>query len=80
MGVRSDGLVKANEEFAAWLTGDRSMPFGPNGEHVTIHLIDLANIELNQYIVTTQYTFRVGTTGKTGGSSSLCQRPPVGGD
>ena len=21
MGVRSDGLVKANEEFAAWLTG-----------------------------------------------------------
>src|SRR6185436_14193343 len=26
MSVRSDGLVKANEEFAAWLTGDRSMP------------------------------------------------------
>jgi len=28
MGVRTDGLVKANEEFAAWLTGERSMPFG----------------------------------------------------
>ncbi len=35
MGVRTDGLVKANEEFAAWLTGERSMPFGENGEHVT---------------------------------------------
>ena len=36
MGVRSDGLVKANEEFAAWLTGERSMPFGANGEHVCV--------------------------------------------
>lgn len=24
MGARSDGLVKANEEFAAWLLGERS--------------------------------------------------------
>ena len=40
MGVRSDGLVKANEEFAAWLNGERSMPFGESGEHVTIRLID----------------------------------------
>jgi len=37
LGVRTDGLVRANEEFAAWLTGERSMPFGPNGEHVTIN-------------------------------------------
>lgn len=64
MGVRSDGLVKANEEFAAWLTGDRSMPFGPNGEHVTVHLIDFANIERNQYVVTTQFTCRAGLTEK----------------
>src|SRR5262249_48454256 len=42
MGVRSDGLVKANEEFAAWLTAERSMPFGGDGEHVTIRLIDFA--------------------------------------
>ena len=27
--------VKANEEFTAWLRGDRSMPFGENDEHVT---------------------------------------------
>jgi type I restriction enzyme R subunit len=36
MSARSDGLVKTNEEFAAWLLGERSMPFGQNGEHVTI--------------------------------------------
>ena len=40
MGVRTDGLVKANEEFAAWLAGERSMPFGaaggePRSSHAT---------------------------------------------
>jgi type I restriction enzyme R subunit len=64
MGVRSDGLVKANEEFAAWLTGERSMPFGANGEHVTIRVIDFADVERNQYVVTTQYTYRAGATEK----------------
>ncbi|MCP5055940.1 MAG: HsdR family type I site-specific deoxyribonuclease [bacterium] len=64
MGVRSDGLVKANEEFAAWLTGEKSMPFGENGEHVTIKLIDFYDIEQNQYVVTQQYTFRAGKTEK----------------
>jgi type I restriction enzyme R subunit len=64
MGVRSDGLVKANEEFAAWLTGERSMPFGANGEHVTIHVLDFADVERNQYVVTTQYTYRAGATEK----------------
>jgi type I restriction enzyme R subunit len=64
MGVRSDGLVKANEEFAAWLTGERSMPFGERGEHVTIRLIDFADIERNQYVVTTQHTCRAGATEK----------------
>jgi type I restriction enzyme, R subunit len=64
MGVRTDGLVKANEEFAAWLTGERSMPFGANGEHVTIDLIDFVNVERNQYVVTSQYTVRAGATEK----------------
>ncbi len=64
MGVRTDGLVKANEEFAAWLTGERSMPFGENGEHVTIKLIDFEDIEENQYVVTQQFTFRAGATVK----------------
>ncbi len=64
MGVRGDGLVKANEEFTAWLTGERSMPFGENGEHVTIRLIEFADLEQNQYVVTTQYTVRAGATEK----------------
>jgi type I restriction enzyme R subunit len=64
MGMRTDGLVKANEEFAAWLTGERSMPFGGNGEHVTINLIDFADLERNQYVVTSQFTFRAGATEK----------------
>lgn len=64
MGVRTDGLVKANEEFAAWLTGERSMPFGENGEHVTIKLIDLNEFENNQYVVTQQFTFRAGKAEK----------------
>ena len=64
MGVRSDGLVKANEEFAAWAQGERSMPFGPNGEHVTVRLIDFENIEQNTYVVTQQLTFRAGKTEK----------------
>ncbi len=64
MGVRSDGLVKANEEFAAWLTGERSMPFGENGEHVTIKLIDFEDLKQNQYVITQQFTFRAGKTEK----------------
>ncbi len=64
MGVRSDGLVKANEEFAAWVTGEKSMPFGENGEHVTIKLIDFDDLGQNQYVVTQQYTFRAGKTEK----------------
>ena len=64
MGVRSDGLVKANEEFTAWLTGERSMPFGARGEHVTIRLIDFEDLERNHYVVTTQFTVRAGATEK----------------
>jgi type I restriction enzyme, R subunit len=61
LSVRSDGLIRANEEFTAWLRGDRSMPFGRNNEHVTVRLIDYEDLHRNQYIVTTQYTFRAGS-------------------
>lgn len=64
MGARSDGLVRANEEFAAWLLGERSMPFGPNGEHVTIRLIDFEDIEKNCFVITQQFTIRAGKTEK----------------
>jgi type I restriction enzyme, R subunit len=60
LSVRSDGLIKANEEFTAWLRGDRSMPFGPNHEHRTVRLVDFDNPENNHYVVTQQYTFRAG--------------------
>ncbi|WP_437298189.1 type I restriction endonuclease subunit R [Sorangium sp. So ce426] len=60
LAVRSDGLLKANEELTAWLRGDRSMPFGPNHEHVTVRLIDFEDLENNQYVVTTQFTLRAG--------------------
>ena len=60
LAVRSDGLVRANEEFTAWLRGERSMPFGTNHEHVTIRLLDFDDLAHNQYVATTQYTFRAG--------------------
>lgn len=61
LGVRSDGLIKANEELTAWLRGDRSMPFGTRHEHTTVRLIDFQNLENNQYVVTTQYRFRAAS-------------------
>ena len=45
LSVRSDGLIRANEEFTAWLRGERSMPFGPNNEHVTVRLIDFDDLD-----------------------------------
>lgn len=61
LSVRSDGLVRANEEFTAWLRGERSMPFGQNNEHVPVRLIDFDNLDQNQYVVTQQFTFRAGS-------------------
>ena len=40
------------------------MPYGPNGEHVTVRLIDFDDIEQNTYVVTQQFTFRAGKTEK----------------
>ena len=62
LSVRSDGLIRANEEFTAWMRGERSMPFGPNHEHVPVRLIDLDDPAQNQYVVTQQYTYRAGPT------------------
>ena len=60
LSVRSDGLIRANEELTAWLRGERSMPFGPNYEHRTVKLVDFENVENNQFVVTTQYSFTAG--------------------
>ncbi|MCX7564221.1 type I restriction endonuclease subunit R [Xanthomonadaceae bacterium XH05] len=62
LSVRSDGLIRANEEMTAWMRGERSMPFGHNNEHVPVRLIDLDDLSQNQYIVTQQFIYRAGPT------------------
>lgn len=62
LSVRSDGLIRANEEMTAWMRGERSMPFGSNNEHVPVRLIDLDDLSQNQYIVTQQFIYRAGPT------------------
>jgi type I restriction enzyme, R subunit len=55
--------VVANEEFAAWLTGQKSMPFGAQGQHTTIRLIDFDHLDddaSNQWMISTEVTFRQG--------------------
>jgi len=60
LSVRSDGLIRANENFTNWLRGERSMPFGAGNEHIAVRLLDYEDLDQNQYIATTQYTFRAG--------------------
>ncbi|MCO5299287.1 MAG: type I restriction endonuclease subunit R [Candidatus Nanopelagicales bacterium] len=57
---RRGAMVPANEEWAAWLNGARTMPFGPNGQHVTINLLDTNNPELDTRTVSTEVTFTRG--------------------
>ncbi len=64
LSVQGDGLVRANENFMAWLRGEKTMPFGPNGEHVTVRLIDSSSLSQNRYVVTNQWTFRAGSVEK----------------
>lgn len=64
--------VVANEEFTAWLTGQKSMPFGENGDHVTVRLIDFdadangddGRVPTNHWMVSTEVTFRQGRVEK----------------
>jgi type I restriction enzyme R subunit len=60
LSVNADGLVRANENFTAWLRGEKTMPFGPNGEHVPVRLIDTSNPSNNHLVVTNQWTFQAG--------------------
>ena len=60
--VHDVGLTKSNEELAKWLKGEQSMPYGKDGQHVPVNLIDFANMENNDYIVTTQYSFKSKAT------------------
>ncbi len=55
IAVNQVGLVKANEEFFKWMTGEHTMPFGENNRHVPVRLIDFDNLANNSYVVTNQY-------------------------
>jgi type I restriction enzyme R subunit len=62
IGVTWQSLVSANEELFAWLRGERTMPFGPDGEHVTINLVewDPAKIDRNEFVIANQVTYAGG--------------------
>ena len=55
ISVNQVGLVKANEEFFAWMTGEKTMPFGENNRHVPVKLIDFDDLTRNDYVVTNQF-------------------------
>lgn len=61
LDAKHTGLVKANENFYEWLKAEKSLPFGENGEHVTIHMIDYNNLANNHYVVSKQVHF-IATT------------------
>ncbi|WP_233120632.1 type I restriction endonuclease subunit R [Boudabousia liubingyangii] len=54
--------VVANEEFCEWMLGNKSMPFGQNGEHTPVSLINFEGSDpsANQWIVSTEVTFTQG--------------------
>src|SRR5690606_16742546 len=54
ISVNQIGLVKANEEFFKWLTGDKTMPFGENNRHVPVRLLDFDDLSNNDYVITNQ--------------------------
>jgi type I restriction enzyme R subunit len=55
ISVNQVGLVKSNEEFFLWMTGEKTMPFGDNNRHVPVRLIDFDDLTNNTYTVTNQY-------------------------
>ena len=64
LSVAADGLVRANENLMAWLRGEKSMPFGSHGQHVSVRLVDAAQPAHNHLVVTNQWIYRVGAVEK----------------
>lgn len=64
LSVQTDGLVRANENFMTWLRGEKTMPFGHNGEHVPVCLVDIAQPTKNRLTVTNQWTYQAGPVEK----------------
>lgn len=64
LAVQADGLVRANENLMAWLRGEKTMPFGPGGEHVPVRLFDTEQVTNNLLVVTNQWIYQVGAVEK----------------
>ena len=64
LSVQSEGLVRANELFAEWLRGEKSMPFGERGEHTPVRLTDFEDLSNNDYVVTNQWVYPVKEGGR----------------
>jgi type I restriction enzyme, R subunit len=64
LSVQADGLVRANENFMAWLRGEKTVPFGHNGEHVSVRLVDTVQAASNRLTVVNQWTYQTGTVVK----------------
>ncbi len=55
------GLVHSNKNFQEWLISEKSRPFGKNGAHITVNLIDFKNIENNRFAVAQQVHYSANT-------------------
>lgn len=55
LSVGNVGMVRANEEFAKWLRGEITLPFGKNEQHIPVRLIDFENLNNNSFILTNQF-------------------------
>ncbi|MDP3432875.1 MAG: type I restriction endonuclease subunit R [Bacteroidota bacterium] len=53
--VNTVGLVRANQEFARWLRGEMTLPFGKNNQHIAIRLLDFEVLKNNSFILTNQF-------------------------
>ncbi len=62
LSVGNVGLVRANEEFARYLRGEVTFPFGKNEAHVAVRLIDFENINNNSFILTNQFKIHARET------------------
>jgi type I restriction enzyme, R subunit len=57
MSCEGEGLVRTNERFMEWLRGEKTMPFGKDGDHTQIKLVDFNDPKNNEYIVTNQWVY-----------------------
>ena len=63
LSVEGEGLARANEMFAEWLRGEKTMPFGERGEHTPVRLIDFDDLGNNDYTATSQWAYPAGNSG-----------------